>query len=144
LVLDWKARGSLFHWSLHSALGFWFLGFIVLWGVSGIYLSFPTPFDSLLEHLDPLEESTTVPRLGDTLLYWLTRLHFGRWGGIPTKVLWTLFGLVPAALFVTGTYMWWCRVLRPAFNDRNRHTGAAVQSAPVPMEPKTPLTGTPA
>jgi len=160
LLLDWRARGSLFHWSLHSALGFWFFAFILLWGISGIYLAFPNPFDALLERFDPVDEASTVPRFGDTLLYWLTRLHFGRWGGIPTKVLWTIFGLVPAALFVTGAYMWWCRVLRSSLSRSNEQTAPAASSAPAPLDsklgskldselgstidPKTPLTGTPA
>jgi len=143
LILDWKARGALFHWSLHSMLGFWFFAFVLLWGVSGIYLAFPTPFDAFVERLDPIEEASTVPRLGDTALYWLTRLHFGRWGGLLTKTLWTLFGLVPAALFITGTYMWWCRSLRPSLDSRKEPAGAASASS-VPVESKTPLTGTPA
>ena len=29
-----------------------------------------------------------------------------------TKVIWALFGLAPAAMFVTGTIMWWNRVIR--------------------------------
>ena len=54
---------------------------------------------------------------------WLAYLHFGRLGGrgIPgcgalcndaTKAIWALAGLVPPALFVTGAYMWWSRVVR--------------------------------
>jgi uncharacterized iron-regulated membrane protein len=142
LLLDWKAKGSLFHWSLHSMLGFWLFALLLLWGVSGIYLAFPNPFDNLLERLDPIDQAEAVPRLGDTILYWLTRIHFGRWGGYLTKTLWTLFGLVPAALFVTGAYMWWCRVLRPTLDSRNPH--APVSTEHVSLEPKTPLTGTPA
>jgi uncharacterized iron-regulated membrane protein len=144
LLLDWKARGSLFHWSLHSMLGFWFFAFVLLWAISGIYLAFPTPFDALLERLDPVDESSTVPRFGDTFLYWMTRLHFGRWGGIPTKVLWTIFGLVPAVLFVTGAYMWWCRVLRPGLSGGNQQAAPVKPGRSVALEPKTPLTGTPA
>ena len=43
LLLDWKAKGALFHWSLHSMLGFWFFAFVMIWSVSGIYLAFPDP-----------------------------------------------------------------------------------------------------
>ena len=140
LLLDWKSKGVLFHWSLHSLLGFWLFALLLLWGVSGIYLAFPTPFDALVERLDPMDQAAAFPRFGDNVLYWLTRIHFGRWGGIPTKVLWTLFGLAPAALFVTGAYMWWCRVLRPSLNRNQQPTPAD----PVSIESNPPLTGTPA
>ena len=143
LWLDWKASGWGFHWSLHSMLGFWFIAFILLWGISGIYLAFPNPFDELVEFLDPVEQASKVPRLGDTALFWLTRLHFGRWGGIPTKVLWTIFGLVPSVLFITGVYMWWNRAVRSSFDSLNAQPTPAPTSS-VPLEPKTPLTGTPA
>ncbi|HEU0120851.1 MAG TPA: PepSY-associated TM helix domain-containing protein [Bryobacteraceae bacterium] len=49
--------------------------------------------------------------LGDRLLRWLGYLHFGNFGGAPVKVLWTVLGLAPALLFVTGFLMWWNRVL---------------------------------
>ena len=152
LALDWNAKGSLFHWSLHSMLGFWLFALLLLWGVSGIYLAFPNPFDNLLERLDPMDQAATFPRFGDDVLYWLTRLHFGRWGGIPTKLLWTLLGLVPAGLFVTGAYMWWCRVLRPTLG-RNQQlppvsstpvSNEPAPAEPVSLEPQSPLTGTPA
>lgn len=143
LWLDWKASGWGFHWSLHSMLGFWFVAFVLLWGISGIYLAFPNPFDELVEFLDPVEEASKVPRLGDTALFWLTRLHFGRWGRIPTKVLWTIFGLVPAVLFITGAYMWWNRAVTNSLNNRNEQTRPAPTPAAT-LEPKTPLTGSPA
>ena len=48
----------------------------------------------------------------EALLYWLAQLHFGRFGGRYVKAIWTILGLVPAVLFVTGALMWWNRVLR--------------------------------
>ncbi|MBT5485149.1 MAG: hypothetical protein HOK55_10515, partial [Gammaproteobacteria bacterium] len=51
-------------------------------------------------------------------------LHFGRINGIgipcsgpglcdqSVKALWAIFGLAPAVMFVTGTILWWNRVLR--------------------------------
>lgn len=111
LTLDWKAKGRLFHWSLHSALGFWFLAFVFLWGLSGIYLCFPEPFNEVVEYLQPLDPSSRAPRLGDMALFWLSRLHFGRFYGWPSRVGWVILGLVPPALFVTGALMWWIRTL---------------------------------
>jgi uncharacterized iron-regulated membrane protein len=106
-------------WDLHSMLGFWTVGFILVFAISGVYLSIPQPFENLAERLAPL--------IGDTdgAIYWLSILHFGRINGIGfacsgpglcdhvTKAIWAIFGLAPAAMFATGAIMWWNRVLRP-------------------------------
>ena len=123
-------------------LGFWFFAFVLIWSVSGIYLAFPDPFYTVIERFEPTDQASRVPRFGDTVLDWLTRLHFGRWGGIPTKTLWTIFGLVPVVLFVSGAYMWWRRVLRPTLGRDQQPAPASSQ--PAPLERETPVTGTPA
>jgi uncharacterized iron-regulated membrane protein len=51
---------------------------------------------------------------GDIFLRWLYYLHFGNFAGGKTKALWVVLGLLPILLFVTGTIMWWNRVLSPA------------------------------
>ncbi len=38
---NWKR----FNWDLHSAIGIWSMLFVLLWGVTGIYLVFPKPFE---------------------------------------------------------------------------------------------------
>lgn len=48
---------------------------------------------------------------GDRILRWFGYLHFGNFGGVGVKALWTILGLAPALLFVTGALMWWNRVL---------------------------------
>ena len=50
-------------------------------------------------------------------------LHFGDFGGITTKLLWLLFGLLASALPLTGAYQWHKRNRRMARTDR-RHPGA--------------------
>ncbi|RUO63936.1 Uncharacterized iron-regulated membrane protein [Pseudidiomarina planktonica] len=37
------------------------------------------------------------------------RLHFGTWGGLPVKILWSFVGAIPSLLAITGTYLWWQR-----------------------------------
>jgi uncharacterized iron-regulated membrane protein len=115
----WKANPKGFNWTLHSALGFWTLAFLLMWAVSGIYLSIPSAFNSAVDYLEPLNASSRSPRFGDQVLYWLAQAHFGRFAGVWVKIIWTIFGLVPAVLFVTGLLMWWKRVLNPwmARND---------------------------
>ena len=111
------------NWSLHSTFGFWFWPFFLMWGITGAYLSFPALFSAVVDYLEPFDPTSPVDRIGDRVMYWLAFLHFGRLGGrgIPgcedvcnevAKATWALIGIVPTALFVTGTLMWWNRVVR--------------------------------
>ncbi|RUO52125.1 cellulose-binding protein [Pseudidiomarina halophila] len=34
------------------------------------------------------------------------RLHFGTWGGLPVKILYSFVGVLPLLLAITGTYIW--------------------------------------
>jgi uncharacterized iron-regulated membrane protein len=116
LTVDLKQNWKLFNWHLHSAVGFWTFLLVFMWAVSGIYLAFPNPFQNIVDHFQPLDESKpSLTRSGDVVLQWLSRLHFGRFGGWPIKALWTVLGLIPLILFITGAVMWWNRVLRPRF-----------------------------
>jgi uncharacterized iron-regulated membrane protein len=113
LSFRWKNRPKGMNWALHSAMGFWTFGFFLMWAVSGIYLSIPDQFNNAVDFLEPLQPGRGSQRAGDRILFWLAQAHFGRFAGIPVKILWTAIGLVPAALFVTGAILWWNRVLRP-------------------------------
>ncbi|MGP0072851.1 MAG: PepSY-associated TM helix domain-containing protein [Bryobacteraceae bacterium] len=97
LTVSWRAHFARINWDLHSALGFWCFLFILLWGISGIYFSFPHLFDALFI-LDPADHFT------DQGLFWLSELHFGRFGWF-TEALWSLVGLVPAVLAFTGVFI---------------------------------------
>jgi uncharacterized iron-regulated membrane protein len=119
--VGWKR----FVWDLHGVVGFWSFAFILVFGCSGIYLCVPEWIQACADWLEPLTEANAGHRFVDDALYWLAYLHFGRINGIgipcagpgvcdqTTKAVWALFGLAPAATFVTGTIMWWNRVLRP-------------------------------
>jgi uncharacterized iron-regulated membrane protein len=48
-------------------------------------------------------------RPGDFILDWLSKLHFGTFGGLAIKALWAVLGLAPAVLSVTGMFMFWKR-----------------------------------
>lgn len=115
LTVDLKSNRKLFNWNLHSAVGFWSFLLMLMWAVSGIYLAFPGPFQQAVDYLEPLDSlDSTQTRTGDEFLQWITRLHFGRYGGWSMKALWTALGLIPLVLFITASIMWWNRVLRPA------------------------------
>jgi uncharacterized iron-regulated membrane protein len=96
-------------WDLHSALGFWLFGLLLVWGISGFYLGVPRPFTALAELAERPDGSSPV----DTVLMWLARLHFGRWRTPWLKATWAVLGLVPAIMFVSGAVMWFNRVVRP-------------------------------
>jgi len=125
LSIERRASWNRFAWTLHSAFGFWFFLFLLMWGLTGAYLSLPALFAAMFDYIEPLDELNPVERIGDRIQYWLAYLHFGRLGGrgIPwcgrglcnsiTKAVWAVAGLVPPAMFVTGAFMWWNRVLRP-------------------------------
>ena len=124
LVVHRNVGWRRFTWDLHSMIGFWTLGFTVLFGLSGIYLGNPERFQGVVDWFDPPTAANAGNRFTDQVIYWLAYLHFGRINGIgipcrgpglcdqATKLVWALFGLAPAAMFVTGTVMWWNRVVR--------------------------------
>jgi uncharacterized iron-regulated membrane protein len=69
-------------WHLHSMIGFWSLGFMLVFGVSGVYLCFPDPVQDLADRIEPLTAANAGVRIGDQVIYWLAYLHFGRIKGI--------------------------------------------------------------
>jgi uncharacterized iron-regulated membrane protein len=99
LTVEWRASFARIMWDLHSALGFWWFLFVLMWGVSGIYLALPDQFVDTLG-LDPASPVTV----------WLPSLHFGRFGWF-TKIVWTIFGLAPAILALTGAFICCRRVI---------------------------------
>jgi uncharacterized iron-regulated membrane protein len=128
LTFSWNSDRNKVNWALHNALGFWSVGFVLMWGLSGIYLCFPEMFNNVIDYFDPVRVHTKQVRLPDRFLFWLAQAHFGRFGGYPVKLVWTLFGILPIVLFVTGMLMWWHRVLRPVWR-RGFVTRPAIKAA---------------
>lgn len=56
-----------------------------------------------------LNSETDFPNIGNSYLTWLTPIHFGTFGGMPTRILAFIGGLVPLLLFITGFITWWPR-----------------------------------
>jgi uncharacterized iron-regulated membrane protein len=130
LVVNFRAGWRRINWDIHSALGFWLFAFMLIWGISGWYMGIPDPLTNLFEHLAS-PNAIEGERFGDILLEWLPRLHFGRWRnpvwGPWLKALWAIVGIAPAALFVTGSIMWWNRVVR------RRRNGSPDAASPTTM-----------
>jgi uncharacterized iron-regulated membrane protein len=112
LTVNWRAHLPRISWDLHSALGFWCLPFLLVWGISGIYFSFPQVSNALFL-IDPAD------RFADQGLFWLSALHFGRFGWF-AEALWTVFGLVPAVLAFTGIFVCCRRVMFKKPSNPNR------------------------
>jgi uncharacterized iron-regulated membrane protein len=124
LVLHRGVGWKRLTWHLHSVIGFWSFSFMLVLAVSGVYLGFPEPFQSIGDRLDTLSPANSAEPIGERIIYWIAYLHFGRINGIgipchgpglcdqTTKAVWAIFGLAPALMFVTGAIMWWNRVLR--------------------------------
>lgn len=132
LTVPRHAGAQRFIWGLHSALGFWSFVFILVFGLSGIYLSSPDMFQDLADRIEPLTDANLRTRTVDQVIYWLAYLHFGRINGIgipcrgpglcdmATKLTWAIVGLAPAGMFVTGAIMWWNRVARKSVRGLRR------------------------
>jgi uncharacterized iron-regulated membrane protein len=133
LVVRRGVNWRRFNWDLHSAVGFWTFVLVFVWAVSGVYLVFPHPFSTLVDYLQPPDGNSLSPRTGDVALEWLAKLHFGRFAGWKIKTAYTVLGLAPAVLFVTGAVMWWNRVLRRRLIDERREQAAKDGSASVQL-----------
>jgi uncharacterized iron-regulated membrane protein len=55
LVIDFRTNWKRLNWDLHSVVGFWTFAFVFIWGVTGVYLVFPGPFQAVVNHFSPLQ-----------------------------------------------------------------------------------------
>jgi uncharacterized iron-regulated membrane protein len=60
--------------------------------------------------------------LGARFLASLSPIHYGEFGGIPIKALWSLVALMPLLLFVTGVITWWRRGKKKPLVKAERET----------------------
>ncbi|MDZ8263001.1 PepSY-associated TM helix domain-containing protein [Nostoc sp. ChiQUE01b] len=60
-------------------------------------------------------DNALKPSLGDRILNSFTPLHYGTFGGLPTRILYVFVGLAPLILFITGFVMWQYRK-KPTIN----------------------------
>lgn len=116
LLLQRHVGWKRFNWNLHSVIGFWSVAFLLMWAVTGAYLVFQEALSPVIDAVFPYNEQFDRRPI-DTVVTWMGRLHFGRYGGLPMKTAWAVLGLVPVALFVTGAIMWWHRVVRPRYDS---------------------------
>ena len=71
-----------------------------------------------------VQDSKTLP-LGDRVLNAFVPLHYGTFGGLPSRILYVFVGSAPLLLFITGLVMW-------RYRKTPQHSG---QSASMPKYP---------
>lgn len=59
-----------------------------------------------------LNSEKDFPNVGNSYLSWLTPIHYGTFGGMPTRILALIGGLIPLLLYITGFIIWWPRYKR--------------------------------
>jgi len=50
--------------------------------------------------------------VGVKLLDSFRHLHFGLFGGLPIRILWSVLGFMPVVLMATGIYVWYSRMIK--------------------------------
>jgi uncharacterized iron-regulated membrane protein len=60
LIIDFRSNWKRLNWDLHSVIGFWAFALIFMWGVTGVYLVFPTPFQRAVNKISPLKIYTPI------------------------------------------------------------------------------------
>ena len=138
LKVRWGSSLARLNGDAHRALGVWCFLFILMWGISGIYFSFPQAFYAPASLVDPADKYT------DAILFGLSQLHFGRFTWY-IEAFWAVLGLVPALLAFTGAFVCCRRMIYQRFLSgrdnlirhhqspryRNRPSGEANTHQPV-------------
>lgn len=61
------------------------------------------PYSGRVLNVYDSRQATSIGRL---VLQWAYPIHFGLWGGLPTRILYVFLGLAPLIGFVTGFWRW--------------------------------------
>jgi uncharacterized iron-regulated membrane protein len=98
-----------FNWQLHSFIGFWSLLLMFAWGLTGLYLGFPRPFNYVMSLFD--QDLTDFER-PDAWLRFLLDIHYARFGdSVWSRWTWITISLLPSIMVVSGFIIWWKRVI---------------------------------
>lgn len=63
LKIDFRAKWKRLNWDLHSVVGLWMFAFVFVWGVTGVFLVFPTPFQKAVNYISPLKIYTPLSQV---------------------------------------------------------------------------------
>jgi uncharacterized iron-regulated membrane protein len=68
------------------------------------------------------------------LLEFANAIHKTEWGGLPLKLVWSLLGLAPVLLFLSGLLIWWNQRQTPLFSRVRAWAKEATASADVVVQ----------
>ena len=98
-----------FMWQLHSFIGFWSLLLMLAWGVSGFQLGFPQFMNAVIDWFDSDLNDFERP---NSMLQFFRSVHFASFGeSVLAQWSWILASLLPSVMFISGTVLWWRRVI---------------------------------
>lgn len=80
-----------------------------------------------------LNSEKDFPEVGQAYLSWLTPLHYGSFGGLPTKIIALIAGLAPLGLCITGFIVWWPRWRKQRGNRRKKRRDHHPEKQAVPV-----------
>jgi uncharacterized iron-regulated membrane protein len=86
-----------------------------------------------------LNSNKDFPEVGKAYLSWLGPIHYGSFGGLTTKIIALIAGLVPLALFITGFITWWPRWKKQL---RRRHEHKELEKEVEKVKVPEPIVGT--
>jgi uncharacterized iron-regulated membrane protein len=75
--------------------------------------------------------------IGVKIVRLMNPLHYGTIGGLATRILWVVAGLMPSVFFITAILMWWNRVLSKRWRRSQRIVSPVRQTARAPS--RTPV-----
>lgn len=64
---------------------------------------------------------TSLPVSGHIYFTWLQAMHYGTIGGMPTRILTFIGGLIPFFMFITGCIIWWPRYRKNGADKSQRY-----------------------
>ncbi|GGH59037.1 hypothetical protein GCM10011379_05380 [Filimonas zeae] len=78
-----------------------------------------------------LNSRRDFPPVAAAYLSWLNPIHYGSFGGLPTRILALAGGLIPLALFITGFIIWYPRWKKQKSRKENITVTAEGEEQPV-------------
>lgn len=119
-------------WQVHAFVGFWCLLLMLAWGISGLQITYPRTLAPLVRWL----EGGATGADQASILRLFRAMHFASLGeGAVARWVWIVLSFVPLVLLVSGTVVWWRRVVRrrllqkrPALESSAAHTSQVLSA----------------
>lgn len=95
------------------------------------------PFTGEVVHIQRSSELTTAEFITDIA----DPLHFGYFGGLTTKIIWFILGLIISFAILSGTYLWYVRGMAKMKRKLERKAGSGNRKENTEKEPDVAMAG---